>query len=603
MVHELSSSLPQLAQPNSMSSPKEVENQNTPIVVADESLSVDLQEEKDAADAPTIEEEVNFSKSGRKRKSKVWNAFVEVEVKEKGKLVQKLECLYCKTRYKHVDGGPTSTLKRHLNSCPAFKKSKGKSQAHYVDADWRLQKRIISFIDLAPPHSGEVISDGIIECVMKWGIQDKIGTITLDNASSNDKAADILKSNFLERGKLQFEGLFFHVRCCAHILNLVVQDGLKVIDGCLVKIREGVKYFRKSPGRLLKFGEIAISLGIKTRRSLCTDVKTRWNSTHRMLESALYYKSAFHHYASRDPNFAWELEPEQWASASKVCNFLEVFLGATNIFSGTMYPTANLLLVEIFNVKKEICEAYQSSDAFLREMSEPMFEKFDKYWGEVGVLMSIASILDPRFKLASVEYAFKELYPVYEVDKRVKDVTNKLRALYDKYAKDRVASKAAATTSSMTAASAPAESSSRSRKKEDFMAFVKARGGEKSTKTELEVYLEEPVFNEEEQDKGQFDILLWWSQNCSKFPTLSKLARDVLCIPITTVASESAFSAGGRILDDYRSSLTSDMVELLICGGDWIRASSKYSVLTLLQSAKEEENLEILVPVSNLVIS
>ncbi|KAJ3703583.1 hypothetical protein LUZ61_007288 [Rhynchospora tenuis] len=392
-------------------------------------------------------------------------------------------------------------------------------------------------------------------------------------------------------------------RNSTHILNLVVQDGLKVIDGCLVKIREGVKYLRKSPGRLLKFGEIAIGLGIQTRRSLCSDVKTRWNSTHRMLESALYYKSAFESYALRDPNFAWNLDPEEWVSASKVCNFLEVFLDATNIFSGTMYPTANLFLVEIFNVKKEICEAYESSDEFLRKMSRPMFEKFEKYWGEVGVLMSIASILDPRFKLASVEYAFKELYPVYEVDECVKDVTNKLRALYEKYAKDRVASKAAASTSNTIAGSAPVESSLRSRKKEHFMAFVRARGGEKSTKSELEVYLEEPVFHEEEQDKGQFDILLWWSQNCSKYPTLSKLARDVLCIPITTVASESAFSAGGRILDDYRSSLTKDMVELLICGGDWIRASSKYAVLTLQQSAKEEENLEIQVPMSNLSIS
>ena len=32
---------------------------------------------------------------------------------------------------------------------------------------------------------------------------------------------------------------------------------------------------------------------------------------------------------------------------------------------------------------------------------------------------------------------------------------------------------------------------------------------------------------------------------------LSKLARDVLVVPISTVASESAFSTGGRILDPF----------------------------------------------------
>jgi hypothetical protein len=50
------------------------------------------------------------------------------------------------------------------------------------------------------------------------------------------------------------------------------------------------------------------------------------------------------------------------------------------------------------------------------------------------------------------------------------------------------------------------------------------------------------------------------------------MARDLLAIPISTVASESAFSLGGRILDDFRSSLTSTMVEKLICASDWIRS-------------------------------
>jgi hypothetical protein len=147
--------------------------------------------------------------------------------------------------------------------------------AHFVDSDWKIQKRVIGFNELAPPHSGEIISDGILECLIKWGIQDKIGEITLDNTSNNDRAAAILRNNFQRKGKLYFEGLFFHVRCCAHILNLVVQDYLRTIDCCIMKIKEGIKYLRKSPSRLLKFGEISITLGLHTHRSLCTNVKTR----------------------------------------------------------------------------------------------------------------------------------------------------------------------------------------------------------------------------------------------------------------------------------------------------------------------------------------
>ncbi|KAL8458689.1 hypothetical protein ACS0TY_036262 [Phlomoides rotata] len=48
------------------------------------------------------------------------------------------------------------------------------------------------------------------------------------------------------------------------------------------------------------------------------------------------------------------------------------------------------------------------------------------------------------------------------------------------------------------------------------------------------------------------------------------MASDILSISVFTVASESTFSAGGRVIDDLRASMTVETVQMLLCGNDWI---------------------------------
>ncbi len=66
-----------------------------------------------------------------------------------------------------------------------------------------------------------------------------------------------------------------------------------------------------------------------------------------------------------------------------------------------------------------------------------------------------------------------------------------------------------------------------------------------------------------------FDILAWWKKNERTYPILSIMARDLLTSHVSSVASESAFSAGKRVLDDKRSRLAADILDCLICLKDW----------------------------------
>lgn len=124
---------------------------------------------------------------------------------------------------------------------------------HFIDANWNLQKRVLNFIHLPPPRRGVDIADGIYTRLKDWDIENKIFSISVDNAAYNDVCLRILKDNFLRTKRLVCGGKLFHVRCCAHILNLLVQEGLKEIGDVIDNVRESVKFINQSESRLKSF--------------------------------------------------------------------------------------------------------------------------------------------------------------------------------------------------------------------------------------------------------------------------------------------------------------------------------------------------------------
>ena len=49
-----------------------------------------------------------------------------------------------------------------------------------------------------------------------------------------------------------------------------------------------------------------------------------------------------------------------------------------------------------------------------------------------------------------------------------------------------------------------------------------------------------------------------------KYKVISKMAADILAIPFSTVASKSTFSAGGRVIDEFRSKLNKESIKALM---------------------------------------
>ncbi|XP_024961961.1 zinc finger BED domain-containing protein RICESLEEPER 2-like [Cynara cardunculus var. scolymus] len=305
--------------------------------------------------------------------------------------------------------------------------------AHYIDANWKLQNRIISFIRVPSPHTADALSQVMIECFMDWNIDNKLSTLTLDNCSTNDALVDRLLGT-LSPSSLILKGKLFHMRCCAHIINLIVQDGFSMIEKTIKNVRDSVSFWTCSPKRAQDFRLVARQLGVDCERELVLDCKIRWNSVYTMLNVALEYKDVFTRLSKKEKHYVSLPSEEDWRMTTNVCDKLGLFYRVIETFSVTKYPTSNMFFPLICDIKLSIKSWEDDQNDVIRNMASSMLLKFDKYWGVIHDVMSVAIVLDPRYKLKLINYFFPKNYGVDSKDEvmRIQTLCNDLFEEYKK---------------------------------------------------------------------------------------------------------------------------------------------------------------------------
>ncbi|KAM3338049.1 zinc finger BED domain-containing protein RICESLEEPER 2-like [Capsicum galapagoense] len=416
--------------------------------------------------------------------------------------------------------------------------------AHWIDSKWIMHKRIINFFPIIS-HRGENMANEISKCLRDWGIN-KIFTITVDNASSNDVTVKELAKIFTKRGTNFMNGEHFHVR-------------------------KAVKYIRQSPARCKRFQECCEDVDINSKKSLCLDVSTRWNSTYLMLNRVVECENGLMSYVYCDIGLSHYLQFVEDEERTVV--------GA---FSSDDWDY--------------LISSDDNGDDLLGKITSNMKEKFDKYWGspkKMNKMIFISCVLDPRHKFVSVGFALQMMFGKEEgliLESEVKDYMNLMYGEYVKdFSKDKDSQHYLSSSSSLfeNSSSLPSISGSTIQSIGFLGSFMddlmkhKARNIT-TVKTELQKYLNEA----NEGETKNFNVLSWWKIHSSRFSILAEMARDVLSIPISSVASECAFSTGGRIFDSFRSSLTPKLVQILVYLQDWIRSES--------QPVSIEEDIDVL---------
>ncbi|CAN1285999.1 Zinc finger BED domain-containing protein RICESLEEPER 1 [Linum perenne] len=247
----------------------------------------------------------------------------------------------------------------------------------------------------------------------------------------------------------------------------------------------------------------------------------------------------------------------------------------TKTASGTKYCTVHLFLGELTRLYNHLSKASSGSDQHLAGVAWNMKAKVEKYWDEsegenvkMNKILYIALLFDPRHKMQMLEHCFELMYGALRGQQLKMLVKEELVTMFDMY-RDALTAREGEQVQGSVAV--PPMNTEENEDYDDTFVGYDLQHKEIGNRAELDKYLDDACEGAGDVTE-EFDILTWWKVvGAYKYPVMSEIAKDILAIHVSSVASESAFSNGGRVLDDFRSSLLPEIVEALICSEDWLR--------------------------------
>ncbi|XP_010313781.1 zinc finger BED domain-containing protein DAYSLEEPER-like [Solanum lycopersicum] len=434
----------------------------------------------------------------------------------------------------------------------------------YIDSEWKIHRKILNIIMEPYPDSDTAFSHAVAACLSDWSMEGKLFSVTI-NQPLGDASVDNLRALLSVKNPLVLNGQLLVGSCLARTLSSIAQGAFNFLHETVKKVRDSVKYVKTSEFHEEKFIELKQQLQVPSTKTLALDDQTQWNTTYEMLLAASELKEVFSCLDTSDPDYKDALSMDDWKQVEVLCTYLKILFDTANLLTAPTIPTTNTFFHEAWKIQLELARAAASEDPSISGLTKTMQEEFDKYWKSCCLILAIAVVMDPRFKMKLVEFSFTKIYGE-EAATFVKFVEEGIHELFLEYV---------ALPLPLTPAYAE-EVDDGALKQEnggggltDFDAYIMETTSQQS-RSELDQYLDESLLPR----VHEFDVVGWWKLNRMKYPTLSKMARDILSVPVSTVTADSVFSTVGKEMDRYRCSLRPETVEALICAKDWLQNAS-----------------------------
>ncbi|CAI5999200.1 unnamed protein product [Closterium sp. NIES-65] len=291
---------------------------------------------------------------------------------------------------------------------------------HWITSDFRLRSGILDFVQLEGSHTGSLIAQTLERILTEGGLQDVVFAVTTDNAENNNKAMRLLSGDPAEGpGAWTANPLLDiarHVRCLAHIMNIAVQEALKLDDvkEALKRLRDACSYIGWSVQRSEAFASLQRRLAGRDNAKvlrLISDSPTRWGSTYKMICRALELQQALTVFSSRtDVSDRLRLREQldkirlsdvHWDALVELKNFLQPFHSITKVAEASLYPTA-AAVVPLYNQlldNMEITYREPAVSPLTQALITKALGKLKKYPYGTKEELAIATFLDPRYKI------------------------------------------------------------------------------------------------------------------------------------------------------------------------------------------------------------
>ncbi|KAJ6711418.1 BED FINGER-RELATED [Salix purpurea] len=281
---------------------------------------------------------------------------------------------------------------------------------HFIDGDWNLQRRILNVATLPFYDSDYAFNQAVVSCLSDWHLRSKLFTLTLDKSFSNETVIGNLRGLLSVKNPFVLHGQLLKGSCYARVLSHLAQDALSATGEIVRRIRESVKYVKTSEAHDEKFNELRQQLQVPSTKILIIDNQTKWNTTYQMLVAASELKEVFTCLDTSDPVYRINPSTDDWKKADILCTYLKLLYDAANILTGPTYPPAHVFYHEVYKIQLELTHATMSQDPFVSNLIKPMKEKFDQYWKDCFLVLAIAVVMDPRFKMKLLEFSFPKVF-------------------------------------------------------------------------------------------------------------------------------------------------------------------------------------------------